>query len=92
MDEGRRWNQFRSYPLPAISTMAGFRVSQSDAVDLHPYYSLFGGCHLPREGGVRAGGLVGDPVTVWGYGGDLVPNGMAVADGFATIRVRLVVT
>ena len=72
--------------------MAGFRLSQSDAVDLHPYYSLFGGYHLPRQSGVGAGGVVGDPVTVWSHGGNLVRNGMAVADGFATIRVRVVVT
>ena len=85
MDEGGRWNQFRAHPLPTISTVAGFRVSQSDAVDLHSYYSLLGGYHLPREGGIGAGGLVGDPVTVWLYGDNLVSDGMAVADGVATI-------
>ncbi len=53
------WDQFRSHPLPTISTVARFRVSQSDAV--------------------------GSPVTVWKHGGDLVCDGLVVADGVATI-------
>ena len=89
VDKGRRWNQLRPDSLPKFSAVAGFRLSRSDAVVLHPNYPVSRRDYISGESCDRRGGVVGDPVPVRGDGRRLVCDKVAVGVGIASLRIRV---
>ena len=85
MDEGRRWDQLRSNSLPAVSAVARFCLSGSDAVVLHTNHSVPCRDYLSRQSGYRTGGMVGDPVLVRRDGRCVVCDEMVMGTRAASV-------